>query len=200
MSEELAWKAYDNKEFAKADQIWTELLASERDETRRYDLFHGYAYTLCALRKFDLARLIYEHLYLVRENHIYLHQLGMVERERGDYALAFAHIESEAAMIEEGKTELPVSLALAANYYEQAKILELMKKIPEAKKLAEVSFHYACENPDEMVLGCSLRLLGDIALHADQAEAKDYYAMAKLAFEEAGDEIAVSEMEQKIGS
>ena len=199
MSEELAWQAYDNKEYAKADQIWTELLASERDETRRYDLFHGYAYTLCALRKFDLARLIYEHLYLVRENHIYLHQLGMVERERGDYALAFAHIESEAAMIEEGKTDLPLPLALAANYYEQAKILELMKKIPEAK-LAEASFHFACENPDEMVLGCSLRLLGDIALRSDPDEAKDYYTMAMLAFEEAGDEVAAKEVEQKLCS
>ena len=200
MSEELAWQAYDNKEYAKADQIWTELLASELDETRRYDLFHGYAYTLCALRKFDLARLIYEHLYLVRENHIYLHQLAMVERERGDYALAFAHIESEAAMIEEGKTELPVSLALAANYYEQAKILELMKKLPEAQKLAEASFHYACENPDEMVLACSLRLLGDLSMHSDPEAAKDFYSMAQLAFEEAGDEVAVKEVEQKIHS
>jgi len=190
-----AWAAYDRRDFATAVVLWERLLASCTDETDRDALRSGQAYALVGLRRFDEAREIYRSLYEKTRSHIYLHQLGMVEREAGCTQRAAALFEQERSRLPPGD-----ALALAANLYERALVASLLGDGCAAKELGRRCMAASRKTVDPVMHGCAYRLLGDLARDDDPNEARRFYGRALAAFAEAGDQTACDEIEVRLGA
>ena len=200
VSEMSAWEAFENQNYSLAESLWVELIENESDPNRKDDLLSGYGYTLCNLGKYEIAHLIYESLYRKTSDHIYLHQLAMVERERGRFSKALNYILEEKEMILEGKTSLPLELALGANSYESGKLRQLLGALDEAFNAANECLYFAMNADDKIMLACAFRLLGDIETPRDRSTAKIFYEMAIAAFDDAGDNNGIMEIEKKLSA
>jgi tetratricopeptide (TPR) repeat protein len=188
-----AWAAYELGEFATAVALWEQLLAACPDEADRDSLRSGQAYALVGLRRFDEAREIYRSLYARTRAHIYLHQLGMVEREAGCPQRAADLFEQERSLLAPGD-----ALALAANLYERALVASLLGNGGAAKELGRRCMAASLETADPVMHGCAYRLLGDLARAEDPNEARRHYDRALAAFAEAGDQTACDEIDVRL--
>ncbi len=181
------------KDFTAAVEIWEDLIASSSSEAERDSLRNQYCYVLVSWKRFDMAREIYEQLYDETGNHIYVHQLGMVEREAGKYLQAVALFRQEDAMLSDDD-----NLSKAANLYEQGLLASLIGNHDSALKLAYRCLDLSVKADDSVMHGCALRLLGDLCRRGNPDQAKDYYYRSRNAFEAAGDEIACREIDEKL--
>ena len=152
-----AWTAYESGNYNKAKEIWKIILDTNNSDEAQ----SGYCYTLCSLKEFDEARMIYQGLRAKTNDHLYLHQLCMVEREAQNYDKAMDYIKREAKLINESD-----SLMFAANLYEQAKISELMGDIDIALEIAIKCDEISLKCDDLIMKACSKRLLGDVEFHS----------------------------------
>ena len=193
VSEQQAWEACDRRDFMAAAAIWETLIRLSCTEVER-DLFSAhYCYALVGLKRFDDARLICRRLFQKTNSHIHLHQLGMVEREAGQFNQALNLFLQESVLIE--KDDI---LALAANLYERSYLKFLLKDHAEAHKLAGQCLDLSRQTDDPVMLGCACRLHGDLRREDDSSMAKMYYQLALDAFRQAEDETAVEEIANRL--
>ena len=193
ITEGAAWQAYENKDYTLAEQIWAQLINNEKDTVVHERYLSHYCYTLVALKKFENAREIYQSLYQKKKNHIYAHQLAMVEREAGNYEAALAYLRVEETLIE-SKDHLSIS----ANNYEYGKIKELQGNIKDALFFANECQSHAQLTDDLVLHACAYRLYGDIYSHYQTQKATNYYLKSIKKFEQAKDMVGSKEVEENI--
>lgn len=194
-TEKDAWQALDRKDHAVAAALWEQLIASCPNERERDSLLHGYGYALVGLKRFGEARAIYRRLYEKTGLHVYLHQLGMVAREAGEYSEAAGLFEQEHSMLVVGD-----ELAMAANLYEQALVESLVGNRQSALELANRCLVGSLATEDKILHGCAYRLLGDLSRPDSEERARGFYRKARSAFEDAGDPIACGEIDERLAT
>lgn len=189
-----AWQQYEAGNYELAAQIWQALIkmAPDQDSRRNHEL--GYSYVLVGQRNFVAARELLQRLYEETQESSYLHQLGLVEREAGDYDAALRYLEQErAALAPEDH------FRIAVNAYELGLIAFKQEEGQKARQYAETSLKSALKMQDAMSEGCARRLLGDLAAASGDSErARSHYADARLAFRLAQDSLAVKEIEIRL--
>ena len=193
IEEKDAWKALDISDYAAAAQIWEQLIDSCSSEAEADSYKHGYGYALVGLKRWDEARAIYQGLYDKNGSHVYVHQLGMVEREAGNYQAAAALSKREWRMLPGDD-----NLAKAANLYEQGLIAHLSNNHDAAMKFAEQCLDLSVLTNDKVMHGCAHRLLGDLLCQNDPDSARSHYEKSCMLFGKAGDPIACREVNEKL--
>jgi tetratricopeptide (TPR) repeat protein len=192
-TKENAWKAYDQQDFNLAAKLWKQLIKTASNEMERDSFRYGYGYTLVRLKRFEEARAIYQRFYEKTNSHIFIHQIGMVEREAGNYVRAAELFKQEQAML---ATE--DNLAIAANLYEQALIESLIGEPSLALDLANHCLVVSMTTEDKIMHGCAYRLLGDLLRLDFPDKARINYHKSRKSFEDAGDQIACGEIDQRV--
>lgn len=184
-SEQDAWQSHDRGEFATAAAIWEVLIACSDDDSERDGLEQCYCYALVGLKRFDDARAICRRLYEKTGSHIQLHQLGMVEREAGEYAEAIMLFNKERSLLADDDL-----LACAANQYERGLLESLIGNRDSALILARECHAKSMETDDQVMHGCAWRLLGDLSRDDSPEMARGHYERSRRAFMDAGDDVA----------
>lgn len=169
------------------------LLAQAKSGEERDSMLSAYCYPLVALRRYAKARHIYASLFNKYGSHRYLHQLGMVEREAGNYRKALAIHQTERRMLRKSG-----ALERSANLYELGKNNELLGKTALAAKYAADCRAEAMRCRDLVMKGCAFRLSGDVGARIEPASALRYYARARQYFKRAGCRPAVKEVDAVI--
>jgi len=185
--------ALDRGDPAAAARIWERLIADCSHEEEADGLRLGYGYALVALGRLSEARELYQRLYRRSGSHIHLHQWGMVEREACEYERAATIFLEEWELIEPDDGP-----AQATNLYEQSLVKSLRGHRDEALALAERCFALATESEDPILYGCACRLLGDLALPDRQDTARAWFLLARQAFMDAPDPVAVTEVDARL--
>lgn len=189
-----AWKEYESKSYKNAEKIWLKLIENSDSEEDKNNKLLGYGYTLVGLNKFDKAREIYNNLYEKTKHHIYLHQLGMIERENNNYFKALEYIEREEKLIDKNN-----NLSVSVNLYEKAKINELLGNLELANKIAKKCLLKSLKTEDKISQACAYRLIGDIKLKLNKFnDSIKNYDISLKKFDEAGDKIGKLEIEEKL--
>jgi len=147
------------------------------------------------LKRFNDAKALLNELYDKTQSHIYLHQLGMVAREAGDYIEALNMFEHECSMLTTND-----HLGKAANMYEQALVNDLLGNQDVASKLATLCLALSLSTEDNIMHGCAYRLMGDLFRKNSFEKAKMYYRNSLEAFEKAKDNIACNEIKERLNS
>ena len=190
MTPQAAWAAYEQKNFETSEKIWLHILEQECDSERRNEYLAQYACVLVALERFEEARTLYRGLFSEKQDHRYLHQLSIIEREA-------AHLEEALHWLKLEQEILPLNdpSALAANLCEFARVHGLQGKPNLCRKYAEEAFHTSVRAEDTIVQAYSLRLLGDSFRDTDPATAQRYYEKAANAFNQANEVSAIEEIQ-----
>lgn len=190
---QLAWDLYERGEYQESERIWHELIseAPEGELNQGYRLSLGYV--LVAQKKFDEAETLYRDLYKETKDHIFLHQLCMVFREKGAFEEALAYLRLELSMINDDD-----HLSLGANAYEFGKINELLGKYDVAKRYARGCMESALATEDTVLKGCAYRLLGDVHRWSDKETALKFYREAIGFFTAVPDQNEVARINKSI--
>lgn len=159
-------------------------------------LFMGLTYVESADGQFDLALSFAKRLLDIAEGfvhtHTALHQMAMVYRMLGEYRLALELLIKERQLIAEHGND---ALLLAVNGYETGYIALLEGKLELARIRLLKALANAQSAGDAMTLGCVYRALGQATDAQDKPrEAAQLYRQSQLAFQEAGDELAMKEV------
>lgn len=162
----------------------------------------AYGYILCGLKRFDKAAEVYQRLQDVwrgqPQEHIALHQRGMVERERGAYAEALRLYQLERTLIDQSDAPQK-AMQYAVNGYELGINQLHLGQFKEAQASLTAALQDALEAGDPMTLGCIYRAWGDYYAATQDAErALDNYGQARLEFLKTGDEMAVQDLQSKV--
>lgn len=158
-------------------------------------------YALARDGRFDEAREVYANLRADHMGkpleHIFVHQLGMVERLAGDHRAALRLFEEERALIA-GLPEDERAFKRAVNGYELGVNRLVLDELGEAREALANALTEAQEADDPMTLGCVHRALGDLAVReGNRDRARAEYEQARLAFEEAEDGRAAAEVRSR---
>lgn len=200
---QLAWKKFDAGDYVGAEALYLACLqqTSASDTERYIAVLMGLVYTESFLEKYDEARQYGRRLLHEAKNaadqHVALHQLGMVERMAGNWPEAMQlFLEEERVLCASFPDD---DLRLAANLYEQAYVYFRLAELAKAESIMRVSLDRAAAAKDDMCMGCSFRGLGEI-LKADGRtdEATACFGKAIAAFTKAGDRIAVDEIRKML--
>lgn len=199
---EKAFGLFDQGLLHEAEDLYTHILSliSDTESGAYYNALFGMGYVKAALGNFSEAHNIYQKLLQnaqlkrnKKEEAMYFHQLGMVERmaKNDEYAISFFNKELEIY-----NTYFPAyTVGYAANLYEQSYILMKQGNLNSAQEIMNQSLDYALQSKDFIAIGCSYRGLGEI--YHSQTNRKlgnDYFQKAIKAFEAANDSNAVREV------
>ncbi|WP_102126600.1 hypothetical protein [Deinococcus planocerae] len=190
------------------EQVWAALGEERYGEARALleadptllasgDGQHTLGYILAHEGLFDEAREVYARLRVAHagepEEHIFVHQQGMVERLAGDHRAALLLFAEEHALID----ALPGDRAFerAVNGYEVGVNRLALGEIEAARAALTVAMTDAQAADDPMTLACVHRALGDLAAQTgDSIEARAEYECAQAAFQKAGADRAAAEV------
>ena len=191
--EQQAWAAFERGDFAGAEVLFRSLPAGEGDL--------GLGYVLAASGRYGEARRLYTRRRadaagnLARE-HVFLHQLGMVERMAGELRAALRCFQQEATLIT-ALGEPP--LAVCTNAYELGTVWQELGEPQRARTHFEQALSAGRACGDFTALGCAERGLGDWhAAHSEQTVAVLHWRAALNAFLTAGDEIGAQEIRERL--
>ena len=198
-----AWGLFDIGDFATSEAIYLECLESvnEDDYDTYASILMGLIYTQSYQGKYEEARGLAGRLIKIapndEEKHIALHQAGMVERMAGQYEKALNLFCQEEEVIHMAFPE--DDLRVAANLYEQSYVNMKRGSLNLAEQIMMSSLEHAQKAEDAMCIGCAYRGLGEIMKQSRRVVlARDYFESAIEAFEKAGDDIAVKEVEDML--
>ncbi len=184
-----AWKNYEAGNYKKSECFFKTALKNEKLSKNRDNVLFSYGYTLTALKHFDKAEKIYKELFKKHRSHIYIHQLGMVQREAKHYEKALKLYLKEKTMIDKKD-----NLAKAMNLYELGKNNELLGNLAKAKKYADKCIQTSNKCDDSIMKACAYRLAGDIEKNKNIINAINSYKMAKKYFDTGNDKIGAKEI------
>lgn len=128
------------------------------------------------------------------QEHIGLHQLAMAYRDGGEIEQAVTLIEEEARLL--ARYFPQDSLKQSANQYEQGYLRFLQGQAQAGLPFMENALEQALVTDDLIAQACAYRGLGQLMADLGQTdESITYYDQAISKFAEAGDSIAVAEVE-----
>ncbi|MEF2277977.1 hypothetical protein V3W47_06660 [Deinococcus sp. YIM 134068] len=159
-------------------------------------------YALAHDGHFDAAREVYARLRAVHAGepgeHIFVHQLGMVERLAGNHRAALRLFTEERVLIESlPEAERPFKRAVSG--YEVGVNLLALGDVAAARAVLADALADAGSADDPMTLGCVHRALGDLAAREGELDAtRREYDLAGAAFLKAGDERAAAEVQARL--
>ena len=183
---EKAWANHEAGRNHESAALFEAALKSAKAGRERDSLLSAYCYPLTALKCYAKARRIYTGLFRKYRDHKYLHQIGMVEREAGNYREALEIYKAERRMIDKAD-----ALSLAANLYELGKNSELMGRKAQSAKYAKACVVMSMCCRDLVMKGCAFRLAGDVEAHLAPGAALRSYAKAEKYFKKAKDNAGV---------
>lgn len=183
---ERAWANYEEGRNHESSALFEAALKSVKAGRERDSLLSAYCYPLTAMKCYAKARRIYAGLFRKYRDHKYLHQIGMVEREAGNYRKALEIYKVERRMIDKS-----AALPLAANLYELGKNNELLGRKALSAKYAKACVLMSMRCRDFVMKGCAFRLAGDVEAHVDLGAALLSYAKAEKHFKQARDKAGV---------
>lgn len=190
---EQAWLAFETKNFDESAKIWTELIATTADALTKARYESDSCYVLCAMKRFDEAREIYSRLHKQFGGTLYLHQLGMVEREAGNFQAALELFAQESDVLPEDM------LQRAANRYELGICYLKLKRMTEAERFASECLDLSQKTGDAVMLGCAYRLAADLAEQKGEPEvAIQWLLKSKDCFVAANDVFGIAELEERL--
>ncbi|SHJ90752.1 TPR repeat-containing protein [Hathewaya proteolytica DSM 3090] len=183
-------------EFNKIKALITD---KQSEEYSKYLMNVGYVYT--GLNMFKEAIDAYEELLGLSQNredeHIALHQLGMVQREAENYETALVYFDKEKDIIE--KEFSRDYLKLSINTYEQGYVRFKLGKFQEALQWLEMSLKNALQCDDFIARACAYRGIGEVyAAQGQQEKALDNFRQSKENFINAEDNIGAEEVHELI--
>jgi len=191
-----AWEAYENGKLELAAQIWEALIATAPDADTRRNHELGYSYVLIAQKEFEQARSMLQQNHRETLSTVYLHQLGIVEREAGRYEEALQCFTQEREVLTPENY-----FALAANAHELGMLSFKLNQTEAAQHHAESCLADARRAQDTLTEGCALRLLGDMAAAGGELEqAREQYAAAQVCFTQLEDNTAVQEIQIRLAA
>lgn len=170
-----------------------ELIAVAMDEAEIESLKWAKGYALVRLGHFDDARQIWQSSFANTGSHKALHQIGMVERESGNFDRALQIYLRERELI-----ELADSVALGANLYEFTLCSWLAGR--RDKALTYFDEYRKLHSQDPIERGCFYRLEGDLNRGSQIDLARAAYQKSSEFFRAAGAFAAAREVEEKLGS
>ncbi|WOV83658.1 tetratricopeptide repeat protein [Sporosarcina jeotgali] len=196
-----AFELFDEGRLLEAEALYKDCLQSLEKSSAKYKTaLHGLGFVHASQKEYNKARKVYKELReIARENsdiqeeHIAIHQLGMVERMAGNFIEAQALFDEELKLLEDCKPDF--HLGFAANFYEQGFIMLKRHRLEEAEALMTSSLENSKLSEDAICLGCAYRGLGEVFLakHKNE-EAKLYFLKSKKAFEKGNDEAGVNDV------
>lgn len=193
-----AWSLFDAGDLNGARALYLDCLSTARADELA-PVWMGLIYVESGSGNFDSARQYASRLLgraqSKEDEHIALHQSGMVERMAGEYARALELFEREAEIIRDALQNEDMSVSV--NLYEQGYVRLKMGDADSAGELLERSLACARRAEDPMCIGCALRALGEtMAAKGEREQALCYFQAAAEAFREVGDSRAVEEVEE----
>lgn len=205
MTEKLskAWELFDSGNYTEAEKIYKECYASisSTDHDNYWQVLMGLIYVESFTKNFSEARayasLLVSSSINQEEQHIALHQSGMVERMAEDYKKATDYFLQEENII---RNFFPNdTLTISANLYEQGYIAMKLHNLSLAEKTMLSALDFAEKSNDLISIGCAYRGLGEIMKAADNSKsATAYFQKAIDAFQKAGDPYDVTEVEEQM--
>lgn len=195
-----AWMLFDDKRYDEARDVYIQCHEnmSKDDLSAEVSVYMGLTYVEAFSGNYDLARDYANKLLSFATNeedrHIYLHQLGMVERMAENYGTALSIFSDEESII---NAAFPDGYdRLSANMYEQGYVNYRMGRIYEAKTLMKKAVSLAEKSEDFICKACACRGMGEIlATMGDYAHAKEYFLKAIKEFRIAEDYKGAQEVE-----
>lgn len=186
-----AWELFEKGDLKQSESLYLECLDTiDKSNVQKYSsILMGLIYVECFAEKYDIARQFAEELLHIAQNpeeqHIYLHQQGMVERMASNYAKALELFDLESEIILEN---FPNDFhRIATNLYEKAYILSKCKEFQKAIAEMKRAIHYAEQSNDLTTIACTYRgmaeILSDSGNHCD---ARQYFKKAIQSFEKEG--------------
>lgn len=199
-----AWALFDTGDYAASAALYQDLWAHcPPEHDLRRSILMGLIYVQCFTEDFSSARQ-YADILLQEsqdddERHVALHQFGMVERMAGNCPEAQRLFLLEEEIL---RAVFPADgLRHSANLYEQGYVQLQMGHFDKAEAMLLGSLTHARAAADPMCIGCAFRALAELAEAQHQAEAFQRYGeQAIAAFREAGDDIAVKEVQAFLAS
>ncbi|MER5506151.1 tetratricopeptide repeat protein [Streptomyces sp. NPDC002766] len=126
----------------------------------------------------------------------YIHQLGMIAQERGDYQRAEDHYRASLGILE----ELGDRAGIAGSYHQLGIIAQLWGDYRQAEDHYRASLTIKEELGNRAGIASSYHQLGMIAqLRGDYRQAEDHYRDALITFEELGDRASIADSYHQLG-
>ena len=198
-----AWSLFDNKRYDDSRAVYNECysMLDKDDVLLESSILMGLIYVESFSENFDKAREYANKLVGMAQSnedrHIYLHQLGMVERMAQNYDTALSIFCDEESIILEYFPDDYGSLS--ANMYEQGYVMSKKGICDEATRLMDRAISFAEKSEVPMCEGCAYRGMGEIYVVAGEKNtAKEYFMKAIQSFTKAEDQIAVNEIKDMI--
>jgi tetratricopeptide (TPR) repeat protein len=177
----------------KALALSEELMSLSNDRQERDSISWARGYVLVKLGRFGEAKRIWESNFDLTGDHKALHQIGMVEREAGNFDAALKIYKQERRLI-----KIEDRVAVCANLYELALCSFMAGKKAEASKYFVEYENFVSEDPIER--GCFYRLKGDLFKETEIALARSAYERSLEFFQRAGASFAAQEVESRLKS
>lgn len=199
-----AWALFDSGDYAASAALYRELWAHcPPDHDLQRAILMGLIYVQCFTEDFPSARqyanILLQESLDADERHVALHQFGMVERMAGNYPEAQRLFLLEAEILRASFPE--DAMRCSANLYEQGYVQLQSGDFVRAEAMLLASLTHASAADDPMCTGCACRALAELAKAQHHPEAFQYYGeQAIAAFREAGDAIAVKEVQTLLAS
>ncbi len=196
-----AWMQFDDKRYDDARDVYIQCHKniSKDDLAAEASVYMGLTYVEAFSGNYDLARDYANKLRSLATNeedrHIYLHQLGMVERMAENYETALSVFVDEENIIKAAFSD--GYDRLSANMYEQGYVNYKMGNLSNATKLMENAVMLGKQSGDAMCLACAYRGMGEILAALDNGTgAKEYFQKSMEGFGQAEDYKGMQEVEE----
>lgn len=176
----------------EAQLLALDMLEDMDDQADKDDINWAMAYALVELKRFDEAVIIWQQIFDRTKNHRALHQVAFVHRSSGHLDEAIKLFQIEKQMLGEDIH------SRAVNLYELAHCHFLNNDTDLAIKYFQDYAKIEFEEFDPIERACFYRLKGDIFSKLDLDIAVSAYEESIRFFHDAGDDIGVSEVCQKL--
>lgn len=198
-----AFKLFDEGEYKQAEKIYLACLNGLTDEQPNlYKVaLNGLGYVTSHQGQYEKARQYFKEVLDIslnqedkKEEAMALHQLGMVERMAGEFNDSLYYFNEEEKIWKHYFPEF--YLGFSANSYEKGYIAIKQGQYDEARAFFRDSLAFAESANSSVAEGCAYRGMGELEMaKLNFDKAKIHFQQATAAFNEAGDSIAIKEIQ-----
>lgn len=194
-----AFDAFHEGDLQQAKRLFAAIEKDISPADEDYDQYlHAAGYYYSAEQDFDKARTTYQTLLDKADNpeeqHVALHQLGMVERMDSEFDKAHDYFNQEQQLLDQHFPD--DSMRKSVNLYEHGYVLMQEGRYDEAEAQLQQSLEFGTKAEDDMCIACAHRALGELnAAQSKVKEAKMHFTASKKHFNAAGEQMGVQEIE-----
>ncbi|QDK44494.1 hypothetical protein DOM22_04635 [Bdellovibrio sp. ZAP7] len=177
----------------EANKMALLLLQSVHSQEEKDSINWARAFALVEMKEFPEALEIWQEIFDRTHDHKALHQIGYVHRSAGNLPMAVNVFNQEYALIAQTDKQ-----SLAVNLYEQTYSHILLGYQRRAHEMFSLYENLKMGEFDLIERGCFFRLKGDLFKSTDKTIAKTAYEESLKFFTQAEDEVAATEVKQRI--